>query len=86
MSAAISSSIFNIPGQCVKQIELSEERQTLIIRCERDKRFKAVDSASGLSGRINRLYRREIRDVPLLGKPCVLDVEFAEVFFVRKGM
>jgi transposase len=69
-----------LTGQRVNEIKLDQQQQTLIIDCSRDKRRKAIDPVTGKKGTINRYVRRQVRDMPLWGYPCVIDIELAQVF------
>ena len=83
MDIGIPKDILGLNGQRVNKIKLDEERQQLVIHCHRDKRRNAVDPVTGKTGTINRYVRREVRDVPLFGYPCVIDVELAQVFISK---
>lgn len=41
--------------------------------------MKVVDPVTGDKGTINRYVRRRVRDLPLCGFPCVIDLELAQV-------
>ena len=74
-----------LKGQRVNQIKLDEQEQQLIIHCRRDKRRKVIDPVTGQKGTINRFVRRQVRDVPLFGYPCVIEVELAQVFISKNA-
>ena len=80
MSLGIPAKILCLSGQRVNHIQLEQESQQVVIRCKRDRRRKAVDPISGKQGPINRYIRREIRDIPLFGYPCIIEIELAQVF------
>ena len=79
MSLNISSQILSLPGQCVKHVQHNLNQQRLTITCERDRRFRVIDPTTGKTGSINRYQRRTIRDLPLCGFDCFLEIELAQV-------
>ncbi|WP_236987458.1 hypothetical protein [Marinagarivorans cellulosilyticus] len=79
MSLNISSKILSLPGQRVKQVQHDLALQRLTIHCKRDRRYRAIDPSSNEAANINRYLRRTIRDVPLCGFECYLEVELAQV-------
>lgn len=79
MSISISSKILGLSGQAVKHIELDENIQTVTIYCERDQRRAIKDPISGSPASVNRYVRRNVRDLPLFGKHCVIALELAQV-------
>ena len=72
-----------LEGQCVNQIKLDETGRQLVIYCRRDRRRNAIDPVTGKKGTINRRVRRQVRDVPLFGYPCVIEIELAQVFISK---
>jgi transposase len=80
MSINIPSKILTLKGQRVNQVQFDEGHKKLIIRCERDKRRAAIDPVTGQKGRINRLIKRQVRDAPVFGQPCLIEIELAQVF------
>ena len=80
MDIGIQRDILGLKGQRVNQIALDEQEQQLVIHCSRDRRRNAIDPVTGQKGTINRYVRRQVRDVPLFGYPCVIEVELAQVF------
>jgi len=80
MSTSISAKIMSFGGQRVNEINLDEDRQCIIIQCTRDRRRKALDPITGEKGTVNQYIRRQIRDLPLCGKPCFVEIELAQVF------
>lgn len=81
MSIDISKDILNLNGQRVKEIK--QEEQQLVIHCCRDRRKRAIDPVTGKKGTINRYVRRRVRDMPLFGHPCFIDIELAQVFISK---
>lgn len=79
MSLNISSKILSLPGQLVKQAQHDLSQQKLVIRCSRDRRYRPVDPHSGQPVVVNRYVTRTIRDVPLCGYECHLEIELAQV-------
>ena len=83
MDIGIQRDILGLKGQRVNQIKLDEQEQQLVIHCSRDRRRNAIDPVTGKKGTINRYVRRQVRDVPLFGYPCVIEVELAQVFISK---
>jgi len=83
MDIGIQRDILGLKGQRVNQIKLDEQERQLVIHCRRDRRRNAIDPVSGKKGTINRYVRRQVRDVPLFGYPCVIDMELAQVFISK---
>ena len=83
MGIGIQRDILGLKGQRVNQIRLDEHEQQLVIHCRRDKRRSAIDPVTGKKGTINRYVRRQVRDVPLFGYPCIIEVELAQVFISK---
>lgn len=79
MSLNISSQILSLPGQCVKHAQHDLNQQTLTLYCDRDRRFKPIDPTNGSRATVNRYVRRIVRDLPLCGFDCHLDIELAQV-------
>ena len=79
MGTAIPSTILELRGQVVKAVAWSGDGEVLI-RCSRDRRFKAVEHRWGRPGKVERYLRRTIMDVPLAGKRCLLDIEYAQLY------
>lgn len=80
MSITIPSKILALKGQLVHQVQYNESTQKLIIHCERDKRFAAIDPVTGQKGRVNQLIKRQVRDTPVFGQHCLIEIELAQVF------
>jgi transposase len=83
MGIDIQRDILGLKGQRVNQIELDEQEQQLVIHCRRDRRRNAIDPVTGQKGTVNQYVRRQVRDVPLFGYPCVIEVELAQVFISK---
>lgn len=83
MDIGIQRDILGLKGQRVNEIKLDEQAQQLVIHCSRDRRRNAIDPVTGQKGTINRYVRRQVRDVPLFGYPCVIEVELAQVFISK---
>ncbi|RLA53814.1 MAG: hypothetical protein DRR42_03675 [Gammaproteobacteria bacterium] len=80
MGIHIQRDILGLEGQCVNKIKLDEEEQQLVICCRRGRRRNAIDPVIVQKGTVNRYVRRQVRDVPLFGYPCMIDMELAQVF------
>jgi transposase len=83
MNHGIPSHIFALSGQRVNEIKFDDGTQQLIVHCSRDSRRKAIDPVTGKQGTINRYVRRQVRDVPLFGRPCAIEIELAQVFISK---
>ena len=79
MSLNISSTILSLPGQRVKYAQHDLSQQKVTLHCDRDRRYRAIDPLSGKPGTVNLYVRRTIRDVPLCGADCHLEIELAQV-------
>ena len=79
MSTNIPMNILSLKGQRVNNIEHDKTNQRVVIHCTRDRRFKAIDPQTKKEGTVNQYVRRQVRDVPFMGLPCVLDIELAQV-------
>lgn len=69
----------SLPGQRVKHVQHDVDQQQITVSCDRDRRFRVIDPVTGKLGRVNCYRRRTIRDLPLCGFDCYLDIEFAQV-------
>jgi len=78
MSTSIPTNILGISGQVVKTIEQHDSGE-IVISCSRDKRTKVIDPVSKLKTSINLYVHRTIKDLPLLGYPCLVEIELAQV-------
>jgi len=83
MDIGIQRDILGLKGQRVNQIKLDEQEKQLVIHCNRDRRRNAIDPVTGQKGTVNRYVRRQVRDIPLLGYPCVIEIELAQVFISK---
>lgn len=80
MGAVIPAKILALEGQVIKQIVFNEDAPRVRVVCDRDRRRRPVDHLTGRRGQINRLLRRTVRDVPLAGIACDIEIEYAETF------
>lgn len=80
MRAVIPAKILGLEGQVIKSVVFSEETGRVRVTCDRDRRRRPVDHSTGRRGSVNRLLRRNVLDVPLGGRPCEIEIEYAEVF------
>ena len=78
MSTNLPASILPLKGQRIKDIKHMDNQ--IIIHCHRDRRLKPIDPVTGQKGTVNQYIRRQVRDVPLCGTPCVIDMELAQVW------
>ena len=79
MSISISSKILSLPGQIVKSAQHDLSQRKITLHCDRDRRYRAVDTLTGSSAGVNRRVRRTIRDVPLCGYDCYIEIELAQL-------
>ena len=79
MSLNISSKILALPGQRVNSAQHDLLEQKITLSCDRDRRYRAVDPITGGGATINRYVRRKVRDVPLCGHDCYIEIELAQV-------
>jgi len=79
LSLNISSQILSLPGQCVKSVQHDLEQRRLTITCARDRRYQAIDPTNGKPAAVNFYQKRTIRDLPMCGFNCYLEVELAQV-------
>ena len=79
MGTSIPVKMLSLKGQRVNKIEYDQDHHQVIIRCSRDKRRSPIDPSSGLKGTVNQYIRRQIRDLPFMGLPCLIDIELAQV-------
>ena len=85
MSITLPRNIFNLKGQVVKDIRLSDDKNCLMIHCRRNKKYKAIDPQTNCSGTINTYVRRRIKDIPMLGFPCLIEIELAQVYLNKNA-
>ncbi|WIM05932.1 MAG: ISL3 family transposase [Candidatus Nitricoxidivorans perseverans] len=64
----------------IKDVVFNEESGRVRVICDRDRRRRPVDHRTGRRGSVNRLLRRTVLDVPLGGRPCEIEIEYAETF------
>jgi transposase len=79
MSLNISSKILSLPGQVVKNIQHDLDHQRITLFCNRDRRYRAIDPTTGKPATINCHKRRTVRDLPLCGFDCYLEIELAQL-------
>jgi transposase len=80
MGAVIPGKIVGLEGQVIKSVLFNEAAGSVRIVCDRDRRRLPVDSRTGRRGSVHRLLRRTVRDVPLAGLRCDIEIEYAETF------
>ena len=85
MGTGISANILGLKGQRVNEIKLDKYKQHVLVSCSRDRRKKVIDPVTGAKGTVNRYVRRQVRDVPLLGYPCMLEIELAQIFVSKNA-
>jgi len=83
MSFNIPTAILALKGQVINKIELNDDDQKVVIHCERDKRRAVIDPLTGSKGRINRLVKRQVRDTPIGGHSCWIEIELAQVYLSK---
>ncbi len=83
MSLNIPTAILALKGQVINKITLNDDDQKVVIHCERDKRKSVIDPLTGRKGRINRLIKRQVRDVPIGGHSCWIEIELAQVYLSK---
>ena len=80
MSLSIPASILALKGQKINEIQFDKVENKVVIKCRRDKRKAFIDPITGLKGRLNRLIRGQVRDTPVFGYHCWIEIELAQVF------
>ena len=80
MGAVIPTGILGYEKQVIKEIRQDEATGKVTVVCRRDRRHRPVDPKSGCAGLVNRWLRRTVRDIPLGGRPCEVEIEYAQVF------
>ncbi len=80
MGATIPVGIMGYQGQVIKDIRVDEAAGKVNIVCNRDRRRRPVDARSGRAGSVHRFKRRTIRDIPLAGYACEVEIEYAETY------
>ena len=76
--SSLSSLLFNFKGQCVESFSLEENSQALLIRCRRDRRFKATTPTANAPCTVDHYIRRRVQDLPVSGRPCEVEIELAQ--------
>lgn len=82
MGATIPAGIFDYKGQVIKAIDVDDTAGKVTVYCRRDRRRRPM-VRDGRNGMVNRLLRRRVRDMPLAGYACEVEIEYAEVFLSR---
>lgn len=77
MGEVIPSGIFGLEGQVIKEVVISESSGRVRIVCNWNRHCRPVDHRTGRRGSVNRLLRRTALDVPLCGRPCEVEIEYA---------
>lgn len=80
MGAVIPAGILGYEGQVIKEVRQDEATGKITVVCRRDRRHRPVDPKSRRAGLVNRWLRRTVRDIPLGGRPCEVEIEYAQVF------
>jgi len=80
MGAVIPVGILGYEGQVIKEVRQDEATGKVTVICRRDRRHRPVDAKSGRPGLVNRWLRRTVRDIPLGGRPCEVEIEYGQVF------
>jgi transposase len=80
MGAVIPAGILGYEGQVIKEVRQDEATGKVTVVCRRDRRRRPVEPRSGRFGPVNRWLRRTVRDVPIGGCPCEVEIEYAQVF------
>ena len=80
MGAVIPAGIFGYEGQVIKEVRHDEATGKVTVICRRDQRRRLVDPESGRTGLINRWMHRTVRDIPLGGHPCEVEIEYAQLY------
>lgn len=79
MSLNIPSKILSLPGQRVKHVQHDLTQNTMTISCTRDRRHRITDPSNDQRASINRYVRRTVRDVPICGYDCHVEIELAQI-------
>ncbi|MBK7815948.1 MAG: transposase [Rhodocyclaceae bacterium] len=64
----------------IKEVREDEATGCVTLVCRRDRRHRPVDPKSGRTGPVNRWLRRTVRDIPLGGRPCEVEIEYAQIY------
>lgn len=85
MRAVILAKILGLEGQVIKSVVFDIERRRVRVICGRDRRHLLVDCRTGRRGQLKRLLHRTVRDVPLGGWPCEVEIEYVETTRWRRS-
>ncbi len=85
MGAVIPAKILGLEGKVIKDFVFNEASGRVPIICDRGRRRRPVDHRTGRRGQINRLLRRTVLDVPIGGRPCEVEIEYAQTFLCSDG-
>ena len=80
MGAVIPTGILGYEGQVIKEVRHDEATGKVTVICRRDQRRRLVDPVSGRTGLVNRWMHRTVRDIPLGGRPCEVEIEYAQIY------
>jgi len=75
----LPNQLFELPSQSIQSINLDEQSQSVVVKCRRDRRYKTIDPVTGHSCTVDHYVQRRIRDLPISGHPCCIDIELAQV-------
>ncbi len=76
--SSLSSSLFSFKGQCVESCSVEEVSQSVFVHCRRDRRYKVKEPISGTSCTVDHYVKRRLKDLPVSGRPCTIEVELAK--------
>ena len=79
MSITLPSYMLNLKGQVVKEIHCIDKENRILIDCRRNKKTVAIDPRTNKRGTINNYIRRQVKDIPIFGFTCTIEVELAQV-------
>ncbi|MFT6907061.1 MAG: hypothetical protein ACJAS1_003735 [Oleiphilaceae bacterium] len=77
MSIGISKDISGLTGRRVNDISLDQHTKNVVIYCRRDRRKIVIDPLTEQQETVNRYVRRTVRDLPLFGYPCPIEIALA---------
>jgi len=77
MSTSIPTNVLGISGQVVNTIGQHGTGE-IVITCKRDKRIKVIDPVSKRKTSVNLYIHRIIKDLPLLGHLCLVEIELRQ--------
>jgi hypothetical protein len=78
MSFGISKNILGLTGQRVNDISLDQHTKNVVIYCRRDRRKMVIAPITEQQGTVYRCVRRTVRDLPLFGYPCPIEIALAK--------